>query len=99
MSHSLRLLTTSRHLRYVRALTALGHRWDVIDADAALVRAPWRAARELPLARMVSGAVAQQRLARGDYDAVVCHGLGDLDALGAHGVAAVVVFHATADLE
>jgi glycosyltransferase involved in cell wall biosynthesis len=99
MSHSLRLLTTSRYLRYVRALTALGHRWDVIAADAALQREPWRAARELPDARVISGTVAQQRLARGDYDAVVCHGLGDLDALGAHGVPAIVVFHATAALD
>jgi hypothetical protein len=99
MSHSLRLLTTSRYLRYVRALTALGHRWDVIASDATLLREPWRAARELPLARMVSGAVAQQRLSRGDYDAVVCHGLGDLETLGVHDVPTVVVFHATADLE
>jgi glycosyltransferase involved in cell wall biosynthesis len=99
MSHSLRLLTTSRHLRYARALTALGHRWDVIATDATLLREPWTAARALPQARVVSDAVARQRLARGDYDAVVCHGIGDLDALGAHDVPTVVVFQATADIE
>jgi glycosyltransferase involved in cell wall biosynthesis len=99
MSHSLRLLTTSRYLRYVRALTALGHRWDVIASDVALLREPWRAARELPQARIISDAVARQRLARGDYDAVVCHGLGELDALGAQATPAVVVFHTTTAIE
>src|SRR5688500_8325285 len=99
MTHSLRLLTTSRHLRYVRALTGLGHRWDVIAADTVLLREPWRAARALPPARIVSHAVARQRLGRGDYDAVVCHGPGDLESLGAHDVPAIVVFHTTADVE
>jgi glycosyltransferase involved in cell wall biosynthesis len=99
MSHSLRLLTTSRYLRYVRALTGLGQRWDVMACDAALLREPWRAARELPNARVISGTVARQRLARGDYDAVICHGLSDLDALGTHEAPSIVVFHATAALE
>lgn len=96
MSDSLHLLTSCRHLRYTRALLSLGHRWDVAASEAAQ-REPWRLARQLPPnARLVDARTAQQRLDRGDYDAVICHGLDELDAAAHADAATVVVFHATA---
>lgn len=96
MSNSLRLLTSSRHLRYTRALVSLGHRWDVAATEAAQ-REPWHLARQLPPnARLVDARTAQQRLDRGDYDTVICHGLDELEAAAHANAATVVVFHATA---
>lgn len=100
MHNSLRLLTSSRHPTYTRALASLGHRLDVAAVDPALQHEPWRAARTLPeAASVVPAHAARQRLARGDYDAVICHGLDDLAALGQTRTPAVTVFHTTRVLD
>lgn len=100
MTHDLRLLTFDRYETYLRPLARRGHQWDVAVAEHRLRLEPWQAQRLYSdRARMISPADARKRLARGDYDAVICHGPQDLAAVADTTVPAIVVFHGTRELE
>ncbi|MDP1569116.1 MAG: glycosyltransferase [Vicinamibacterales bacterium] len=102
MRRPLRLLTTSRVPGYLRGLSALDARVDVVVPRDEGLGAWWARVAELPAgARPVTEARAATGLQRGAYDVAVVHDVADLEVFASERVPAVLVQHeprALADL-
>jgi glycosyltransferase involved in cell wall biosynthesis len=96
----LRLLTFNWHETYLSMLTSLGHRWDVVPRKKGGRTDWWAEVRPQPTnVDMIPEEEALDRLAAGDYDAVICHNLLDLGLVVDSDVPTVTIFHTSRDLE
>ncbi len=94
MARPLRILTFAGHPGWLAAATSMGHRWDVVQPAGAALAEWWTAAHSLPAgARPVRATHAAVGLARGSYDAVICHDPADRLWVGATRAPVISVFH------
>lgn len=96
----MRLLTFNWHETYLTLLARLGHTWDVVLRPKAGRQDWWTEVRPVPAnVTLVDEAAALTGIARGDYDAVVCHNLLDLGLVVDSGIPTATIFHTSRDLE
>ncbi len=95
MARSLRILTFAGRPQWLAAVTAIGHRWDVVETPAGGYDEWWARTRALPApARAVRPLQAAMALTRGAYDLVVCHDVDERRWIGQTPTPIVAVFHA-----
>ena len=95
-----RYLTFNWHETYVHTLASVGGLWDIVPRTKGGRDDWWTEVRPLPVnGRLVSVGDAVAAARRGEYHAVVCHNLLDLELVADTGSRTVTIFHTSRHLE
>jgi glycosyltransferase involved in cell wall biosynthesis len=95
-----RYLTFNWHETYVHTLASIGGSWDIVPRAKGGRDDWWTEVRPLPANGRLVGvedAIASAR--RGEYHAIVCHNLLDLELVAATGCRTITIFHTSRHLE